>query len=83
MSDSNSFHVQWDGPCEPHWPRGGWLVYQIDGDQIANRVVRECVNPEGYYEGNVIARYSWCGYLGMFETLLEVMTAIEAAKSND
>ncbi len=83
MSDGNSFHIQWSGPCEPHWPQGAWPVYQIDGDQIADRVVRERVNPKGYYEGKVIARHSWCGYLGMFKTLPEVMAAIEAAKPND
>jgi hypothetical protein len=83
MSDGNSFYIQWSGPCEPHWPQGAWSVYQIDGDQIANRVVRERVNPNGYYEGKVIARHSWCGYLGMFKTLSEVMAAIEAAKPND
>ena len=81
---NNSFHIQWDGPCEPHWPRGAWSVYRISGEEIADRIVREkIVMPERgppYYSGKVIARHSWCGYLGMWETLPEAMAAIEAAR---
>ena len=60
-----------------------WSVYQINGDQIADRVVRERVNPKGWYEGKVIARHSWCGYLGGFKSLPEAMAAIEAAYRPD
>ena len=74
-----SFHMTHDSPIAPHWPRGSWSVYQIDGDQIAERVVRERVNPKGWYEGGVIARHSWCGYIGMFETPAEAMAAIAEA----
>ena len=77
------YHIRHSGPCLPHWPRGEWSVYQITGDQIADRTVREKVvrHPNGaYYSGEVIARHSWCGYLGMWETLAEAMAAIEAAE---
>lgn len=77
---NRSFHIQWCKPIEPHWPQGAWSLYKINGDQIADRVVRERVNPKGYYEGKVIARHSWPGYIGMFVTLSEVMAAIEAEK---
>jgi len=77
--ENKSFHLSWSDPIEPHWPLGAWSVYRINGDQIADRVVRERVNPEGYYEGKVIARHSWCGFLGMFKTLPEVVAAIDEA----
>ena len=66
------YHIKRNDPCLPHWPNGSWSVYQIDGDQIAERIVREkVVNDENgaYYTGPVIARHSWCGFLGMTETL--------------
>jgi hypothetical protein len=59
------------------WPHGGWSLYQINGDQIADRVVRERINPKGYYEGKVIARHSWCGFMGCFTTLDDIMAAIQ------
>lgn len=71
------YHIMRDDPCLPHWPNGSWSVYQINGDQIADRIVRERVNPKGYYEGAVIARHSWCGYLGMTETFDGVRDLIE------
>lgn len=74
------FYLSWDCPNDV-WPKGGWGLFQIDGDQIADRTVRERVNPKGWYEGKVIARHSWPGYVGMFETLPEVMAAIEKAKA--
>lgn len=63
------YHLQHFGPVEPHWPRGGWSLYRITGDQIAQRVV--------YKKGKVVERHSWCGYIGIFETLQEAMEAIE------
>lgn len=74
------FHIQWSGPCLPHWPNGAWSLYQITGDQIAERTVRERVNPEGWYEGGVIARHSWCGFIGMYENFFTVAVAIEELK---
>jgi hypothetical protein len=68
---TTQFHIQKDAPCLPHWPNGAWSLYQITGDQIADRIIRK--------EGKVVARHSWCGYIGMFETLPELMTAIEEA----
>lgn len=75
------YHIQHFGPCEPHWPRGGWSLYQITGDQIAERTVRaNVVHAHGgaYYTGDVVARHAWCGYAGIYETLPEVMAAIAA-----
>lgn len=79
MSNLPHFHLTYDTPSE-NWPKGAWSVYQIDGDQIAQRTVWERVNPKGWYEGKVIARHSWCGYLGMFTTLAQACKAIEDAK---
>ena len=73
----SEYHIRKEKPCLPHWPNGGWSAYQITGDQIADRVVREKINPKGWYEGGVIARHSWCGYIGMFETMAELLKAIE------
>lgn len=75
------YHITRDDPCLPHWPNGSWSVYRIDGDQIADRVIREeVVKPKdgpAYYKGKVIARHSWCGYLGMTETFDGVHEMIE------
>jgi hypothetical protein len=75
------YHITRDPPCLPHWPNGAWSVYQISGDQIADRVVREeIVKPidgPAFYKGKVIARHSWCGYLGMTETFDGVQKLIE------
>jgi hypothetical protein len=79
------YHIQRDEPCEPNWPKGAWSVYQIDGNQIADRIVRESIvvpdNGPAYYKGKVIARHSWCGYLGMFEKLEDAMQAIKDAEA--
>jgi hypothetical protein len=71
------YHIKRDDPCLPHWPNGAWSVYAIGGDQIADRIVRERINPQGWYEGKVIARHPWCGYLGMTETWEGVQELIE------
>jgi hypothetical protein len=76
MSRANSFHVDYFGPIEC-WPQGGWSVYQITGDEIADRVVREKIDPRGFYTGKVTHRHSWCGYIGTFTTLADAMAAIE------
>lgn len=77
---SNSFHINYIDPSDV-WPQGAWSVYRINGDQIADRIVRAeiCRPPHGpaYYKGEVIARHSWCGYIGMFTTMAEATAAIE------
>jgi len=70
------FHISHFPPTDV-WPEGGWSLYQISGDEIAERTVRERVNPKGWYEGEVIARHPWCGYVGLFVTLDEVMATIK------
>lgn len=81
MNMQAQYHVTREGPSEPHWPDGSWSVYRINGDQIADRVVREKVvtptDGPAYYEGKVIARHSWCGYLGMTKTFDGVRELIE------
>lgn len=76
------YHITRDDPIEPNWPKGAWSVYRINGDQIADRIVRESVNPNGYYEGKVIARHSWCGYLGTTETFEGVQKIIEGDRAD-
>lgn len=68
--DIDSYHIQWCPPNE-HWPRGGWSVYQITGDQIASRIVRDA-------KGKVVERHSWCGYLGMADSFEGVQNMILA-----
>lgn len=86
MRDHMQFHLTWNGPTLPHWPNGSWSVFQIDGDQIADRIIRaEIFKPENggpaFYTGEVIARHSWCGYLGMTETLEEAAILIRDNKA--
>src|SRR6516162_7737728 len=40
MDDCPSFHIEW---CQPNdvWPNGGWSVYQINGDEIAARIIKD------------------------------------------
>jgi hypothetical protein len=65
----NSYHIK-DFPPNKPWPKGGWSLYNITGDQIARRI-------EFGPDGKAIRRDSWCGFIGCFETLDEVMRAIE------
>lgn len=77
---ATAYHLQVSGPCLPHWPNGCVAVYEINGDQIAERVVRaEVVKHENgaYYTGPVIARHSWPGYIGMVASVAEVPGLIE------
>lgn len=69
MAANHQFHIS-SFPPNDNWPRGGWSLYQITGDQIAQRTRVE--------DGKIAARYSWCGFVGCFETLQEVMAAINA-----
>lgn len=75
------YHLTRNDPIEPHWPNGAWSIYWITGDEIADRIVRsEVVKPTDgapYYKGDVIGRHSWCGFLGMTETLDGVRLMIE------
>lgn len=71
---NGSYHIQRNAPNDV-WPRGGWSLYQITGDQIAQRTI---CDPK---TGKIVERHSWCGYIGIFETLPELMRAIEDAES--
>lgn len=70
-----SYHIS-NSPPNEHWPNGAWSLYAITGDQIADRIIREKINPNGYYEGEITHRHSWPGYIGLFESLDEVKFAI-------
>lgn len=59
-------------PPNDVWSNGGWSVYKISGDKIAESTVRERVNPKGWYEGGTIVRHPWQGFLGCVATLDEV-----------
>ena len=76
----HSYHIQFFEPNDV-WPKGGLSVYQINGYQIADRVVLAKIKRPGdgpaYYEGPVIARHSWCGYLGIAPTLEGVVGLIK------
>ena len=79
-----SYHITRNEPSKPHWPNGSWSVYRITGDQIADRIVRQRVNLEGgYYEGKIIARHSWCGYLGMTKSFDGVRQIIEQDQAEE
>lgn len=73
------FHVTYSKPSDV-WPKGFWALYQINGDEIAERTVfKEVVTPDNdraYYAGGVIARHSWPGYVGGYGSLDEVMAEI-------
>ncbi len=80
----SEYHLRFDGASKTEyveWPEGTVSVYRISGEQIADRTVySEIVKPErgpAYYTGPVIARHSWCGYIGMFKTFAEAAAAIE------
>jgi hypothetical protein len=77
MRQRDDYHLSYFGPCLPHWPRGGWSVYNIDGDQIAERIVFTGEWPHR----SVVRRDSWCGYLGIWETLQEATEAIAKDKA--
>jgi predicted DNA-binding transcriptional regulator len=64
------YHIRSFGPTDP-WPNGGWSLYQISGDQIADRIEKD-------EKGKVVARHSWCGYIGIWETPEEITEAIKA-----
>jgi len=78
------YHLRFEGASKTEyveWPEGTVSVYRISGEQIADRTVySEIVIPErgpAFYKGPVIARHSWCGYIGMFKTFAEAVAAIE------
>lgn len=82
------YHISKVDVILPHWPNGGWAVYRITGDKIADRIVHKAVNTTGsafggpFYKGPVIARHSWCGYLGMTETWEGVTKLVEDDAKN-
>ena len=70
LQPDGSYHItRFEGPTDP-WPRGGWSLYRINGDEIAQRIKHD-------EKGKVVERHSWCGYISIYETLAEVMVAIE------
>lgn len=77
-----SYHIQAENFSNEHWPNGAWSLYRITGDEIASRVIRNQVykpkdGSAAFYKGDIIARHSWCGYIGIFKTLPELVAAIE------
>lgn len=77
------FHVRFSPPnaANEHWPNGFWALYEINGDQIAERTVFKEIVSDGrfgpHYTGGVIARHSWCGYVGGYGSLAEVSAEID------
>lgn len=68
----HSYHIQHFPPVGA-WPVGGYSVYAISGDQIAERIVRD--------QGKVVRRDSWPGFLGTaatFEGVAEMISKHEA-----
>ena len=63
------YHVTHFPPCLPHWPKGGWSVYRITGDEIAARIKSDS-------RGEIVHRHGWPGYLGLAETLEGVQAII-------
>jgi hypothetical protein len=77
----SSFHITYS-PANDIWPNGFWGLYEINGDQIAERVIfKEIVigktTGAPHYRGGVIARHSWPGYVGGYGSLDEVMAEID------
>jgi hypothetical protein len=73
----SQYHINW---CPPNgvWPKGGWSLYRITGDEIAERI--EWGKPAKGYKTigrKVVRRDPWCGYIGMFETFSEREKAID------
>jgi hypothetical protein len=68
----DSFHIQFF-PANDVWPVGGWSVYQITGDEIADRIVKR--------DGKVVERHGWCGYVGIAPTLEGVIGLIKDVQS--
>lgn len=79
---AKQFHITFSppNPAVEHWPKGFWALYEINGDQIAERTVfKEIVQGQlggPHYTGGVIARHSWCGYVGGYGSFDEVAAAI-------
>lgn len=71
------FHIQYSSPFKTEyvdWPNGCWSLYQITGDEISQRIVRE--------GGKVVERHSWCGFVGCFHSMDDVSAAIKEHMSN-
>lgn len=67
----NDYHLSYFPPTLPHWPRGGWSLYHISGDEIAHRI-------EFGEDGRAVRRDSWPGYIAIFATLEEATAGIRA-----
>jgi hypothetical protein len=72
------FHLQKNAPNE-HWPNGAWSLYQITGEQIAERTIWTATEVEGqrHRKYEIAERWPWPGYVGMFTTLAEATAEIE------
>lgn len=66
------FHLRKETP-NANWPRGAWSLYQITGEQIAERIRWERQNGKHV----IVERWPWFGYVGMFETFEQVMAKIK------
>jgi serine phosphatase RsbU (regulator of sigma subunit) len=76
----DSYHLSYFGPSDPHWPNGGWSVYHINGDEIAQRIEFKR-DERGFQTREALRRDNWCGYLGIYETLELAATCIRNDKA--
>jgi hypothetical protein len=74
-SDYDQYHLSHFAATDP-WPNGGWSVYKITGDQIAERI-EFAPRTSSIGTRKAVRRDSWCGYLGIGETLADAMKLIE------
>lgn len=73
-SNHEHYHISYFKPFKNEyvdWPNGGWSVYHISGDQIAERIRYDAETRE------VHERHSWCGYLGIAQSPQEAVEIIE------
>lgn len=72
-----SFHLTFTAPNKvmPHWSQGFWALYEINGDEIASRIIKDG-------SGKIVERHPWCGFVSGFGSLEEATAAIaERTKS--
>lgn len=63
----SEYHISKFPPTDV-FPLGGWSVYRISGDQIAQRIIFE--------NGKVVRRDSWSGFLGCYSSLEKLVETI-------
>jgi hypothetical protein len=68
ITEYKQFHIS-AFPRTDCWPNGGFSLYEISGDEIAQRV--------GFVDGRVERRDPWPGYVGTFSTMAQVASAID------